>query len=667
MTSDMADPQPVNGQGPTPTHAQDSGPSRMGEALRYGLRGWPVLPLHGIRDRKCTCPKGTACGSPGKHPRTNHGVTDATADLETIRLWWTTWPDANIGIATGAVSGIFVLDIDPEHGGDDSLDALIDEHGGLPDTVEVETGGGGRHIYFAYTGIGVVGNSVGRLAPGLDIRSDGGYVVAPPSRHVSGRNYEWEASSHPDDTALASPPRWLVDMLTETTNGSPRSDNREDGNRRVDPAAVLAGVPKGQRNDTLFKFASRHRGLGLDSEEALVLALTAAGAADPPLPHGEVAGIVDNVYSRYESDQATEAAASRRRVLVRTVADWFKDPPVEVEPIVTGLLLPGDQMIVGGARGAAKTWLAMAIALQLARGEGLILGRFPVVRPVKVLYCHGELPDDHSTYARWERLVASGDIPNTLLESYSRWRIRMVKERETYRDRETQTTYTTERTSAVIDPEFIETLRFIQPEVVVLDPYAVFYTGQEIDNTQIEAAVSELTALTDELGITWIIIHHFSQARQGVDPEDWWRGASRLADWASVRITLQPAYSVKDAKKQGMTRMEARRFANVRLLLRRQETPPDFGARFDPTTGFWVAWKSPTLTDQRRSDLPVNDLVKRLQAAGGRWESTNKASEDLGVSHAKAKELLNEAERAGLIESGEGPRRAVTWSLKESM
>jgi hypothetical protein len=636
------------------------------EALRLANRALPVLPLHSIHDGVCTCSKGQDCGSAGKHPRTLNGVKDATTDTKTIASWWTRWPDANIGIATGRVSSLVVLDVDPRHGGDDSLDVLIGQHGHLPDTVEVLTGGNGRHIYFAHEGVDGVGNSSSKLGPGLDIKTDGGFVVAPPSLHSSGQRYEWEVSSHPNDKVPLQPPPWLVDALSETSGGSPSSDGADRGSDSVDPAEVLAGFPEGERDDRIYRYACSLRARDTPRSEAEVLVLSAAAACSPPFPIPQAMAKLNAAWKFPAGvESADEEAPPKRLVVVRSVADWFDDPPQPVEPIVTGLLLPGDQVVVGGARGAAKTWFAMGTALQLARGEGLVLGRFSVVRPVKVLYCHGELPDDHSTFARWERLEGEGDIPDTLLETYSRWRIHMVKERETFRDKETQTTYTTERTSAVIDAEFIEELQTIQPDVVVLDPYAVFYTGQEIDNTQIEAAVSKLTALTDELGITWIIIHHFSQARQGADPEDWWRGASRLADWASVRITLQPAYTEKQAREQGMTRMEARRFANIRLLLRRQETPPDFGARFDAGSGMWVAWNSPTLTDQRRSGLTDDDVVKALWAAGGKWKSTNEAKDALGVSHAKAKRLLEEAERAGLIERSKGPKRAVAWSVRE--
>jgi putative DNA primase/helicase len=151
-------------------------------ALGYARRGWCVFPVWSIRNGRCAC--GTACGrDAGKHPigwLVPHGVHDATTNESTIRRWWTDEPNANIGIATGAVSGIIVLDVDGEDG-EASLAALEREHGPLPETPTVLTGKG-RHLYFAHPGVPVP-NRV-RVALGLDVRGDGGYVVAPPSIHA---------------------------------------------------------------------------------------------------------------------------------------------------------------------------------------------------------------------------------------------------------------------------------------------------------------------------------------------------------------------------------------------------------------------------------------------------------------------------------------------------
>jgi putative DNA primase/helicase len=113
--------------------------SRKKQALSYAGRGWHVLPLFASSDGECTCSKGKSCLHAGKHPRTPKGVKDATIRRKTIKAWWSKWPHANIGIATGASSGIFVLDVDGDVG-KASLKALQTEHEQLPKTVTVKTG-----------------------------------------------------------------------------------------------------------------------------------------------------------------------------------------------------------------------------------------------------------------------------------------------------------------------------------------------------------------------------------------------------------------------------------------------------------------------------------------------------------------------------------------------
>lgn len=163
-------------------------------ALKYGERGWPVFPIHTpLDDGTCSCNR-VDCSSIGKHPQTLNGFKDATTDETQIRKWWTWWPNANIGIATGEPSGLVVLDVDPRHGGSKSYAELEQEHGPLPKTLVSLTGGGGKHIFFEHPGRRIKSAS-NVLGPGLDIRADGGYIVAPPSRHASGKIYRWEVAS----------------------------------------------------------------------------------------------------------------------------------------------------------------------------------------------------------------------------------------------------------------------------------------------------------------------------------------------------------------------------------------------------------------------------------------------------------------------------------------
>jgi len=135
-------------------------------------------------------------------------VHDATTEFGALRRWWRRWPEANVGVRTGAISGLVVLDIDPDHGGETSLGELVDAYADLPATLEVRTGGGGRHLYFAHPG-GRVPNSAGALGTGLDVRGDGGYILAPPSRHASGASYRRLTNAPP-----APLPGWLAALLT---------------------------------------------------------------------------------------------------------------------------------------------------------------------------------------------------------------------------------------------------------------------------------------------------------------------------------------------------------------------------------------------------------------------------------------------------------------------
>lgn len=133
------------------------------------------------------------------------GFRDATTDPGQIRSWWRSWPDANIGLACGDMSGgVFAVDVDPRNGGDWSWSDLCAGRE-MPQTPVSLTGGGGYHVLFR----GDVGCSV--IEPGVDIKGTGGYIVLPPSVHPSHRPYIWEASSRPDDLAVADVPGWLLE------------------------------------------------------------------------------------------------------------------------------------------------------------------------------------------------------------------------------------------------------------------------------------------------------------------------------------------------------------------------------------------------------------------------------------------------------------------------
>jgi hypothetical protein len=268
-------------------------------ALEYIKRGFRVFPVHGILSGKCTCQTWrdqqarekneptSPCPTPGKHPRFANWQGEATIDPEKIRKWFTgKLRGSNVGIATGATSGIFVLDVDLKSGGEESLASLIDKHGRLPNTLQAVTGSGGHHYYFTHPGV-TVKNGVA-IRPGIDIRGDGGLVVAAPSMHMSGRQYDWDGMDS-FDASIMPAPDWLFSLMTEQ--------------RRAEPAKVTPisnVVPDGQRNDTLFRLACSLRGKGL-GRAAILAALKEENRerCSPPLNDQELQTITASA-SKYE-------------------------------------------------------------------------------------------------------------------------------------------------------------------------------------------------------------------------------------------------------------------------------------------------------------------------------------------------------------------------------
>lgn len=157
-------------------------------ALFFARLGLEVFPAAWVANGACACRAGTACESPGKHPLVKWS-TEATRDQSKIAAWWARWPLANVAIATGARSGLVVIDCDRKPGVD-GLKSLAKILRVPPTTKVIHTGSGGVHFYYRHPGWGVP-CSAGVLGPGIDVRGDGGYVIAPPSTHISGGHYVW--------------------------------------------------------------------------------------------------------------------------------------------------------------------------------------------------------------------------------------------------------------------------------------------------------------------------------------------------------------------------------------------------------------------------------------------------------------------------------------------
>lgn len=227
-----------------------------------------------------------------------------------IKKWWTQWPRANIGILTGGRTGLVVLDLDPRHGGDQSLRQLEQRFGPLPHTVEQITGSGGKHFLFLSNPGAKVQSKVA-IAPGLDLRADGGLIVAPPSLHACGNRYEWRPDRHPDNTSLAHLPSWLLNLDPEKRNDGP----------------VEGKIREGQRNALLHALGSSMRaaGFGLEAIRAALLTENEKSCS-PPLAEAEIDQTIMQSVSQYRPNKLKGAKPPSFQFYP---GDWQRDPQLQ--------------------------------------------------------------------------------------------------------------------------------------------------------------------------------------------------------------------------------------------------------------------------------------------------------------------------------------------------
>lgn len=296
--------------------------SLIDEAIEYGERGWKVFPLHSAKDNACSCGNAT-CSSAAKHPHIKEWQKHCSSQLSEIKEWWQKWPDANIGLATGSASGFFVLDVDPRHGGKESLQKLVKQNGMFPKTLASNTGGGGYHLFFKEPEIRI-GNRA-NILPGIDIRGDGGYVVAPPSIHKSGLRYSWIRDFA--DSPITDAPGWLFKLFS----------GKDSSLSFVDLLANSL-VGEGGRNNFLTREAGKLRRNGLDQNQiADALRKINAERCKPPLDDHEITAICASV-ARYPSATITQTPAPSKYWSADPQALDFRDIQA---PSLSEDLLPG--------------------------------------------------------------------------------------------------------------------------------------------------------------------------------------------------------------------------------------------------------------------------------------------------------------------------------------
>jgi hypothetical protein len=222
-------------------------------AMNYAQMGWPVFPFAGKLPYKGT-----------------HGHKDATVDLQTVEHMWHEHPHANIGLATGAVSGVIVLDLDPRHAEQHTPNltrVLAERYGNLPEARTARTAHGGLHCYYRHPKDGKSYPNAVKLngIAGIDARGDGGYVVLPPSRLYNSLSYQWGTRQK----SIAPAPDWLLTLLLHERQGiSPQGDRFAQSSWGTWLTQAIQEASVGNRNQVGFHLACQLRDDGLSESEA---------------------------------------------------------------------------------------------------------------------------------------------------------------------------------------------------------------------------------------------------------------------------------------------------------------------------------------------------------------------------------------------------------------
>jgi Bifunctional DNA primase/polymerase, N-terminal/AAA domain/Primase C terminal 1 (PriCT-1) len=362
-------------------------------ALFYATRMlWPVLP---VREKE------------KDPPLTPHGCKDASLDEAQVREWWKKNPRANIALATGVK--FWVLDIDPRHGGDETLRLLIAKHGPLPDTVQAMTGGGGRHYLFALPGNGFIIKS-GKLGEGIDVKARGGYILAAPSIHPSGAPYAWDGAVPIHKQVILSAPNWLL-MGMEAERFS-----------KAGKLKLSERIKKGVQHDTLFRLgcSMREKGFG---EKEIFAALWAANQdrCEEPGPRENIVELARSICSQYAPGQTGAGKAVDPATLPKLVGvdgeTIYSAPVKEVKAIVDGFIYPGCTIFNARPK-IGKSWLMLQTAIGVVTGS-IIAGRLRVTEPGKVLYIALEETEARTT-RRMKKLTPPSDFLKDITFIYRR-------------------------------------------------------------------------------------------------------------------------------------------------------------------------------------------------------------------------------------------------------
>ncbi len=570
-------------------------------ALEYLALGYPVFPIcsplmgahqHRREGRMVDC----APDKRGKNPMIRWGpYQERLPTVQDIRDWWTRWPNANIGMATGALSGVIVLDCDS---GEARQLALA--RGGLERTPAVWTGTpGGTHFWMAHPGYEV--RNFAKDIPGTDFRGDGGYVLLPPSKHWKGATYRW--NEHTVGMSPAPVPEWLAELFRD--KAAPGGADGGSGDP-LDVEEMLRGFDQGERDTGLFKLAARFRHDDQPQAYAEALIQVAARNCRPPFDPADAVGKVRYVYDKYPAGGVgpevvfdEEIIPPRRSTLAETapipsvffrpISELLAMPEVEPDWLVDQLFTVGSSGWVAAEPKVGKSWVVLELAYALSTGMPF-LGRFAVKQPRRVLYVQEE--DSLQRVLRRLKKIIKGDPARRApSDDYWRWSIRSGFKLDS--------------------PVWMEMLRqeieSFSAEVIILDVFNRLHGAKENDQQEMTAILNALIVLATRYGCSFIIVHHNRKPQQGDDARanQMIRGSGVLAGWAECSLYLKRSKD-KDT---------------IIVTPESKDTPEldDFTIALTDTENGGICLEigeAPTKSTLSRADEEVTDAVQSLNDRG---------------------------------------------------
>jgi P4 family phage/plasmid primase-like protien len=320
-------------------------------AASYARAGWRIFPLHTPQGAGCSCGK-PDCHKIAKHPRISNWQHAASCDLETVAAWWAEFPDANIGMTLAA--HLAVLDVDPRHGGLESLTALESEHGPLNPQARQRSGSGGWH-YLMEEGERIV-PVVRGFRPGLDLLTGAGcYIVVAPSVHACGGLYEWTDEPHPllmrrDNIMLRTPPDWLLDVARGIKA-------KAKGPKKI--FTLPNEIGEGKRDTTLASAAGKMRRAGFSIEEILAtLHQINRDRCKPPLAEADIQRIAKSIGRKTPAPIDEDEGMTKALASAITVTDYFaRDQGAMLYHFKDGVYKPkGQRFIERRVKELCQSW-----------------------------------------------------------------------------------------------------------------------------------------------------------------------------------------------------------------------------------------------------------------------------------------------------------------------